>query len=248
MKAPSTWVLLNGLTRLATQWRNFPGELAARLSGARVTAVDLPGVGTAADRPAPLSVAAIAEDVRERVGAAGPIGLIGSSLGGMVAMAWAAHHPGDLAACAVLNTSAGGCGGPMLRLRPAGWRMLLSARSACTTLEREERALALICAREDVRGPAAVEFARALDEGGTPTRRVAYRQMLAARAFRAPARLDVPLLVLSGACDRLVSPRCSALLATRLHADHRHHPTAGHEVAIDEPEWSADRIAEWAAR
>jgi pimeloyl-ACP methyl ester carboxylesterase len=51
--------------------------------------------------------------------------------------------------------------------------------------------------------------------------------------------------VLSGGDDPLTSPACSRRLANHFHAVLKVHPTAGHELALDSPDWFADSIAEW---
>ena len=60
------WLLLRGLARAAAHWDRQPRELRAALPGHRFFALDLPGIGTAAGRPAPWSVAGIVADVRGR--------------------------------------------------------------------------------------------------------------------------------------------------------------------------------------
>ena len=86
---------------------------------------------------------------------------------------------------------------------------------------------------------AAVEAARPLPH------RTFFAQLLAAALWRTPARAAVPVLVLSSERDALTWHACSARLAGHLRAPLRTHPTAGHDVTTDDPEWVAQRIAEW---
>jgi alpha-beta hydrolase superfamily lysophospholipase len=58
----------------------------------------------------------------------------------------------------------------------------------------------------------------------------------------------LPVLVLNGAADRLVDPRCSRALAARWGAELHVHPHAGHDLPLDEPEWLVDRLVEWSTR
>lgn len=56
-----------------------------------------------------------------------------------------------------------------------------------------------------------------------------------------------PLLVLAGARDRLVDPRCSRRLAQAWGAEFRLHPGAGHDLPLDDGAWVAAQVAAWLA-
>jgi pimeloyl-ACP methyl ester carboxylesterase len=79
-----------------------------------------------------------------------------------------------------------------------------------------------------------------------PVRRSnALRQLLAAMRFTAPAPVTVPILVLAGAGDRLVDPRCSQELARRWRLPIALHPWAGHDLSLDDPQWFVAWVADW---
>jgi pimeloyl-ACP methyl ester carboxylesterase len=78
--------------------------------------------------------------------------------------------------------------------------------------------------------------------------RNALRQLLAAARYRAPQRSPFDrLLLLAGARDRLVDPRCSQTLASRWQARLTMHPTAGHDLPLDDEAWVLLQIREWLA-
>jgi len=60
-----------------------------------------------------------------------------------------------------------------------------------------------------------------------------------------PPRPRTPTLVLSGSGDRLVAPECSVALEQHLGAVHHRHPTAGHELTLDDPAWVIARVQVW---
>jgi alpha-beta hydrolase superfamily lysophospholipase len=72
------------------------------------------------------------------------------------------------------------------------------------------------------------------------------RQLMAAARFRPsmppPA---VPLLVLASGRDALVDSRCSLQLARRLHAEVAVHPSAGHDLTLDDGPWVVAQIGRW---
>jgi len=76
----------------------------------------------------------------------------------------------------------------------------------------------------------------------------AMRQLLAAARFRAPeVAPPAPLLVLCSRGDRLVDPQCSIRLAAAWNARLAVHPTAGHDLPLDDGPWVAARVREWTA-
>ena len=86
----------------------------------------------------------------------------------------------------------------------------------------------------------------AIRHSAPPRRSDTLRQLAAAIRYRAPREApQVPLLVLASAADRLVDPRCSRVLAERWGAAYREHPTAGHDLPLDDGEWIVRAISDW---
>jgi pimeloyl-ACP methyl ester carboxylesterase len=75
------------------------------------------------------------------------------------------------------------------------------------------------------------------------------RQLAAAARYQAPAGAPLmPVLLLAGAGDRLVSPRCSEALARQWSAPLAVHPTAGHDLPLDDGAWVAGQVKGWIDR
>ena len=243
-----TWVLLRGLTREAGHWGGFVAEFEARLPGARVVCVDLPGSGAHHREVSPWRIGPMVESVREELTARGltpPYHLLALSLGGMVALDWAKRRPDELAGAVLLNTSLAGLSPLHHRLQPAAWPSL--AGLAIGALHREATVLRLTSARPgDHAGTpsewAAIRAARPVSAGN------ALRQLIAAARYRAPCvKPDVPLLLLAGARDGLVDPRCSLALARRWAVPLEMHPGAGHDLPLDDGPWVAAQVMAWRA-
>lgn len=243
------WVLLKGLKQTSRHWVHVPGALSARLGGAPVLTYDLPGTGSARDREVPWSVASMAEDVRARWlhdrHRAERWGLLGLSLGGMVAMAWAEAAPAELEVLVLGNTSARDLAGPHERLCWRSWPGLVRTVGTRDPLRRERRVLDLVCASygKEARDRLAVEYA-AIGEEQPFTPRAFVRQLVAGSRYRAPRALAVPVHVLSGARDTFVAPVCSERLARRLGAPLHRHPEAGHDLSLDAPDWLVERLVQ----
>jgi pimeloyl-ACP methyl ester carboxylesterase len=79
-----------------------------------------------------------------------------------------------------------------------------------------------------------------------PVRRSnALRQLIAAARFRAPRTVTVPTLLLASAGDGLVDGRCSMTIARRWKCALAIHPTAGHDLPLDDGEWVAKQVHDW---
>jgi pimeloyl-ACP methyl ester carboxylesterase len=241
------WILLRGLTREAAHWGSFPQALSERLGvGHTVDTLDLPGSGALHRQRSPSSVAAIAHDCAARAGTGAPVVLVAMSLGAMVALQWARAAPGAVAGCVLVNTSAGGHSPAWDRLRPAHYaRIVRMLAGTQLPVERERLILQMTSSRPGEHARLAPEWA-VLAERRPVSRGNAVRQLWAAARWRAPdAAPSVPTLLLASRGDTLVSPRCSARLAAAWRLPVQWHPSAGHDLPLDDPAWVVEATDGW---
>lgn len=244
------WLLLRGLLRDARHWGDFPSVLQARLGGDAPLCLDHAGVGTQLGFPAPTTVAGMTEHLRARFLAqrsgGEPWGLLGVSLGGMVALDWLHRHPGDFDRGVLVNTSAADVGLPWERLRYERARDLYR----CSVGTHEERERTILSMTTRLEGAAldalAGQWTRLAYERPVPPD-VGARQVAAATRFRLPPRLSVPTLVMLGRGDRLVHPAISERIARRLRLPLAEHPDGGHDLPLDDPHWVAAQVAAFEA-
>ncbi len=232
-----TWVLLRGLMREQRHWGDFPARLACAMPQAQIVTLDLPGNGRACHDASPTRVAGMVEACRaalRRRGCDGPMYLLALSLGAMVAAEWGARYPQEIAGAVMINTSMRPLNRFSERLRwqnyPALlWGMLLSG-------SRQQAALILRLTSSDPARHAGVLAQWLAWQAECPVSRTnMLRQLLAAARFRAPSGTPAyPVLVLAGGGDRLVDVRCSHTLAQRWQAPLVVHPSAGHDLPLDE--------------
>ena len=245
------WVLLRGLTRERAHWGGFAAQLAAGLAGARVVCLDLPGAGALRRQPCPLRVEAMVEACRLQLhdtGLAPPWHVLGLSLGGMVATAWAVAHPAELAGCVLVNTSLGRFSPPQQRLRIARWPALAEVLLAKGVLQAEAAVLQLT-SNQPLQHRAVLAAWCETRRRRPVTRLNALRQGLAAARYRGPPRAPgLPVLVASSAADSLVDPACSQRIAAAWQAELCVHPTAGHDLPLDDGPWLVRQIAAWQGR
>ncbi|MFL6661329.1 MAG: alpha/beta fold hydrolase [Rhizobacter sp.] len=242
-----TWVLLRGLTRETGHWGRFLAGFQAACPGARVIALDLPGAGARHGDAAPLRVADMAARCRDELlqgGVTPPYRLVGLSLGGMVAVAWAAACRAEVSHCVLINASMRPFGAMHQRLRPSVWPALAGLAMRRDPMAVERRIL-------DMTSSQPAEHAAVLDEWVAirrtrpMTRGNAIRQLWAAARFRAPAwPAAVNTLVLCSDGDRLVDPACSHRLAARWSCRLAVHPHAGHDLPLDDGAWVMRQIVQ----
>ncbi|MDR6534606.1 alpha/beta hydrolase [Variovorax soli] len=248
----NTWVLMRGLTRESAHWGSFAGHLQERLPAARIVALDLPGNGRLNGSQSPLRIEAAAQACREQLVALDiepPYHLLAMSLGAMVAVEWASRHPRELAGCALINTSLRPFSPWWQRLRPATYPALLGLLLARRSAREREETILRLTTRHPEGGTRVLDDWTTIREVRPVSPSNALRQVVAAVRYRAPAQAPrVPLLVLASARDGLVNPDCSRRLARQWHADIVEHPTAGHDLPLDDGDWVARQITRWAAR
>jgi len=246
----SSWVLLRGLMREQRHWGRFPGELAQVLPAEHIVTPDLPGNGEQHALRSATTVAEMVEfcraDLRAR-GVPAPWSLLALSLGGMVAVEWASRYPQEIARCVLVNTSMRPYSRFHQRLRWQNYPAILK-QLVQGGMDNQERLILRLTSREGDAERRAGLLKRWCDyqQEYPVTRANALRQLWAAARFRAPAvRPTVPLLVLSSAGDQLVNPACSSNLARAWQAPHAVHPSAGHDLPLDDGAWVAAEVGKW---
>lgn len=244
----NTWVLLRGLTREAAHWGEFPAALQQALPGAQLHLLDLPGNGVRHRERSPASVEAMVADLRQQLvqrGIRTPVHVLALSLGAMVAAQWAHSAPHEVAGAVLVNTSLRPFSPLHHRLQPPNWPRLLRLTLGRPAPEDAERLIWRMTSQQpavDEAVLAAWVQARRLH----PVRGAnALRQLLAAARYRAPAQAPcVPLLLLAGAGDTLVDPRCSSAVAQAWGVPLLTHPWGGHDLPLDDPAWVATQLAD----
>lgn len=244
-----TWILLRGLARESGHWGDFIGLLAERVAPEAVVALDLPGTGEHRNRRSPTSVPAIVAacraDLRRR-GVPPPYRLLGVSLGGMVALEWSRSCPDEIAGCMVVNTSMRPHGAWHERLRLRHGVPLALALFGRDAGRVEAAVLRATSSRPERHAQALARWIE-LRRSRPVTRSNVFRQLWAAARYRGGEQPPAtPVRLLCSAADALVSPSCTHRLTARWQLGFDEHPHAGHDLALDDPDWLAERAAAFA--
>jgi pimeloyl-ACP methyl ester carboxylesterase len=244
----STWVLLRGLTRETRHWGDFPEIFKRECSDAEVHAIDLPGNGGLNAHESPMQVTEMAESCRHQLrelGIVPPYYVVAMSLGAMVAVAWATRNPEEIGGCVLINTSLRSLSPVHHRLRPQNYLKLSSLLLPGCDTHFRERVILQITSNRPISPEKLSEWSGYAREKPVSARN-ALRQLLAAVRYQPPSAKPLPpVLVLSSAQDRLVDSRCSRTLAARWNSAFAEHPSAGHDLPLDDAHWVAEQIRRW---
>lgn len=253
MSGPLNLFLMRGLVREAAHWGEFRDAVAAAFPGSNVYCLECLGCGRYWRERTPSSIGEIVERSRRDLleAAARPeaqgkrAAIFAVSLGGMIAFEWLRRYPQDFWRAVLGNTSLRTLSPFAERLRPACYPTIVRALATRDPLARERAILSLISnapdRREDVaRRWAEIGAARPVSTGNF------LRQLVAAARYAPPLeRPATPVLLLNGRGDRLVSPRASERVSRALGFPLRVHPDAGHDLALDAPEWVIAQLREF---
>lgn len=245
-----TWVFLRGLVRQHRHWEKFPQRFRKAFPDSLTILLDLPGNGDLCDHESPASVPEMVASVREQLearGVQGPVNVFALSLGAMVAIEWMAQHPCDVEHTVLVNTSLRGLNPLTERLRPDNYLDILKSLVFNSRLEREKLILDITTNLYPDKAALAEKWT-GYAEAHPTTRLNALRQLFAAATYKAPdARPHEHVLLLQSLGDHLVNPVCSTRIADRWRWPLVSHPTAGHDLTLDDGDWVIEQIKQWLA-
>lgn len=247
----TTWVLLRGLMREARHWGEFPTLFQNALGAQHVVTLDFPGNGRLHAQASATSVVEMADDIRtqlKQLGYTPPYRVLALSLGAMVAVAWSELYPAEIERMVLINTSMAPYNPFYHRLSPANYPALIRHLLFGTAVQRESLILELTSTLKShsEHRQAILEQWTAYARECPIARANMLRQLQAALCYRAaPAAPSTPVLLLAAQQDQLVNAKCSITLAQHWHCAIRLHPTAGHDLPLDDGVWVTQQVKEW---
>jgi pimeloyl-ACP methyl ester carboxylesterase len=240
----ATWVFLRGLVREQRHWGRFVDQFQGAMPGHRVVTLDLPGNGALHNQLSPSTVHGMVQSCRQQLQAmdiGGPFHLLAMSMGAMVAAQWTTDHPSEVSSQVLINTSMRPLSPVHHRLRVRNYAPILGLMLGRTSNEKWEQAILRMTSNAPHKDVLAqwVQWRAQYPV----SRHNALRQLWAAARFRVGLeRPTVPTLILASRRDRLVSVRCSERLAAQWQVPLRLHPSAGHDLPLDDGLWVIQQI------
>lgn len=235
-----TVLLLRGLGRNHRHWGPFYTELEKSL-GFSPTTLDLPGFGTEQAQLSPLSIGAIATDVRSRYfaglpGRREPMTIVALSLSCLVALEWLHTYPNEIHQLILINGSYPGFHASRYRLQKKARIQLMRVLLQRNARQRENLIYDLVCNFPDLNRT--LDLWQEIDRQYPVKITSVLRQLYAASRFRVPESCDwKKVKLVASQKDRMVSPRCSEILMSKTGCPLVYHETAGHDLPNDDPQW-----------
>jgi len=243
----SDWIFLRGLVREQRHWGGFVREFESRMLGTKAYPVDFPGNGALNHMRSPLTIMEMVDTCRSQIqeqGLSAPYRIVSISMGAMVAVQWAHVYPDEVACMVLMNTSMRPFSRFYQRLRPANYIPLLQLILAGASARHWEEAILKMTSHQP--GEPVLESWTHLRERFPVSRWNATRQLWAAARFRAPTQKPrAAILLVASERDQLVSVACSKAIAERWNIPLQVHPTAGHDLTLDDGPWVVDQVQRW---
>lgn len=240
------WIFLRGLGRHSAHWGPFLQEFKKHFPKDQIELLDLRGNGSLAHSPSYLSIQENVRDLRSRsqwIQEGEKVHLMTISLGSMVATEWARLFPDEISGFVAMNTSDRGTSSFFERMKPANYLLLLQMlavpRKGSWIENQILRLTTNILSQLD---PVAQEFS----EWKSTTRLNFLRQLVAAGTYEFPRQKPkTEILLLCSDGDKLVNSGCTKKIAEMWTMKAHIHPTAGHDISLDAPDWICEEIKNW---
>lgn len=239
--------MIRGMMSESFHWWDFLPRLRETFPQDEIHTPDVLGTGRTGHLPTPLRLDRNVAALREQVPSTGKKIIFGFSLGGILGLEWAYQHPEEVEALILINISLGNS--PIYRrMRPGALRQIARFSMVPPGVRRDELSLAMTTALENEKlRELAPHWAKRAAEYPVRPMNFFAQVALAGRAkFRAEPP-PVPLLMLASGQDQVVHPECSTRIANTWKVPLELHPTAGHDLSLEQPEWILERLRNWQA-
>jgi pimeloyl-ACP methyl ester carboxylesterase len=241
------WILLRGLARYSDHWRPFEKELSNQLPQTHIHHLNTLGNGPKCAANSPITIAAYTDDLRKdfkklKLPKEEKKILVAVSLGGMIALDWVSRFK-DFDHAIIINTSARDLGNPLKRFSPFALTSVGKILGKPGNLYSQEKAILELVTNHGVTEEL-VQWHVELQQKFPTSWSNFGRQMIAAAKFKSPDKLKVPATFIVSQKDKLVASSFSERMAEKYHTNLFVHPTAGHDLGIDDPSWLAKKLKE----
>jgi len=243
-------IALRGLIRGQKHWGQSLEAIDSALQGVKILTYDIPGNGTRYQEQSLTDIDQYVDDLRsqmlEDISAGTQVHIFAMSLGAMIGSRWVQRFPDDFRSAIFANTSFKGISPIYKRLRPKAMAQIIRIALSKGSYNKEKNIIDLVSNEQGNRKNELIKSWSDLQNTNPVSYVNAFRQIWAARKF-APSieKPKVPILLIASLNDRLCSVECSQAIAKAWDVELRTHPSAGHELAFDAPDWTKDQIEDW---
>lgn len=241
-----SWIFLRGLARGNGHWGDFPEKFKIALPEAELEMLEIPGNGTRHAEITPTDPILVINEIKKKsliLKKQEPIHLCGISLGGMVALKWASLYPGEISSLVLINTSLSQCSSFYQRLKPKCYFKIIKILLCFNPSHREKLILSMV-SNNQVRASIFENVFTEYSKSHPISFKNLVRQIYLANQIQLDLPIMVPTKIITSQCDNLVNSVCSVSLAKANKTKVSIHPTAGHDLPLDDPEWLIEILSE----
>ena len=232
-------LFIRGLTREVGHWRGFEKKFQLKNPNSNVMVIDLPGSGEFYQLTSPIHIDDYVHYVRNHFlqkKKDGLVVLIAISMGGMIALRWGELFPEEISKIFVINTSVSNLSNVFERFNILQFFKMLPNLLSSNIRKKEKAVLQLTTNHFNITD-AELDFFEELQVKHPVSKKSALFQIWAASKYKLNDTLSVPVIVITSLKDGLVSSNCSKKISQKLKAPLIVHPSAGHDLPLDDPDW-----------
>ncbi len=240
----SNWIFVRGLSRGSVHWGDFVEIFKKMNPDARAEFLEIPGNGYLSKEVSPTSpydLINVLLQKSEIIKSNEPYNLCGISLGGMIVLKWAELFPKNIQRVIVINSSLAQFSNFKQRLLPQNYLKMINGLMKRDVFEREKTILDITSNYQANIDKYLLRFSEFAKENRVRNSNF-FRQLFLAKNIFIKNKIDAKIYFIGSAQDKLVDIQCSKNLAAFFKAKLIIHPTAGHDLPLDEPLWLAEQI------
>ena len=223
-------------------WWDFLPRLQNLYKNDQFSAVDILGNGQFCSAKTPLSIKKNISALQNQINFEGRKIIIGFSLGGILALEWARNHPEEVEAIILINCSSRDSAF-YKRLKLSAIYNIIKMGLKTNLSVREQNILQMT-----TNGLDSNQLKEIASDWGNRSQQFPvksinfFRQLVLAGFMKKNNQPTVPTLILCSEKDKVVSSDCSKTIAKKWNCPVMTHPTAGHDLTLEDPDWVIDQI------
>ncbi len=244
--SPTTWVFIRGLTRGSFHWLDFHLRFKDAFKDIEVLIPELAGNGSLYEQISPQHLDDAVRQLRQKLslGKNQKIGLFTISMGGMIGTRWAEMFPDEVSHLVLVNTSFSSLSPFYDRLKLGNYPQIIKNFIIHNPEKMENFIMKATSNFEKNWRPHFEELVKYQKDHPISLTNFRRQMKMSGEAFF-ESKPQVQILVLASLKDRLVSCRCSQAIAKKWQVPIEIHPSAGHDLPLDDCPWTLDQIRRW---
>lgn len=241
---PGRWVFLRGLTRASFHWLDFQYQFKEKFQCEQVYTPELAGNGLLFEEESNVNIDLAVDQLRSQIDfkANQKLGLFTISMGSMIGTRWAEMYPEEISHLVITNSSFSSLSPFYHRLLPKNYPGIAANFLVSNPQRMEEFIMKSTSNNEEKWRP---DFEKLVQFQKTYPVSLGnfMRQLKMSGQAEFKTKPQAKTLILSSLADQLVSPKCSEAIANFWNVEIESHPTAGHDLALDDPDWIFEQLS-----